>query len=133
MRRKCFPFRCIQRYAPRPDSSGGETGKSEAWVVIEAGGRSRHLRGSATWHYSGDLRISLANRTIAAHLVAITPKAGDSVFIPAGTVHTLGGGVVVFEIQQNSDVTFRLYDWESCGPENKAAPRAPDRSSDCQY
>lgn len=39
------------------------------------------------------------------------PKAGDGVFIPAGTVHSLGGDVVVFEIQQNSDVTFRLYDW----------------------
>jgi mannose-6-phosphate isomerase len=43
--------------------------------------------------------------------VGIVPKPGDAVFIPAGTVHTLGGGVVVFEVQQNSDVTFRLYDW----------------------
>jgi len=39
------------------------------------------------------------------------PKPGDSVFIPAGTVHTLGNDIVVFEVQQNSDVTFRLYDW----------------------
>ena len=43
--------------------------------------------------------------------MSIVPKPGDAVFIPAGTVHTLGGDVVVFEVQQNSDVTFRLYDW----------------------
>jgi mannose-6-phosphate isomerase len=48
---------------------------------------------------------------IAERLLAIDPKRGDSIFIPAGTVHTLGDDVVVFEIQQNSDVTFRLYDW----------------------
>jgi mannose-6-phosphate isomerase len=46
-----------------------------------------------------------------ACLVSIAPKPGNAVFIPAGTVHTLGDGVVVFEVQQNSDVTFRLYDW----------------------
>jgi len=45
-------------------------------------------------------------------LVCFTPKPGDGVFIPAGTVHALGGDVVAFEIQQNSDVTFSLYDWD---------------------
>jgi mannose-6-phosphate isomerase len=44
-------------------------------------------------------------------MVGIVPKPGNAVFIPAGTVHTLGGDIVVFEVQQNSDVTFRLYDW----------------------
>jgi mannose-6-phosphate isomerase len=45
-------------------------------------------------------------------LMCFTPKPGDGVFIPAGTVHALGGDVVAFEIQQNSDVTFSLYDWD---------------------
>jgi mannose-6-phosphate isomerase len=45
-------------------------------------------------------------------LAGIVPRPGGAVFIPAGTVHTLGGGVVVFEVQQNSDVTFRLFDWQ---------------------
>ena len=49
---------------------------------------------------------------MADHLACFTPKPGDGVFLPAGTVHSLGGGVVVFEVQQNSDVTFRLYDWD---------------------
>ena len=43
---------------------------------------------------------------------SFTPKPGDAVFLPAGTVHALGGDIVVFEVQQNSDVTFRLYDWD---------------------
>jgi mannose-6-phosphate isomerase len=88
-----------------------ESGKTEAWVVIEAGNRSRIYAGLKPGTTDGDLRHSLSNGTIADHLVAIVPKPGDAVFIPAGTVHTLGGDVVVFEIQQNSDVTFRLYDW----------------------
>jgi mannose-6-phosphate isomerase len=48
-------------------------------------------------------------RRLAGLLTA--PLPGDGVFLPAGTVHSLGGGVVVFEVQQNSDVTFRLYHW----------------------
>jgi mannose-6-phosphate isomerase len=89
----------------------GETSKTEAWVVIEAGNKSRIYAGLKPGTTAGDLRHSLADGTIADHLVGIVPKPGDGVFIPAGTVHTLGGGVVVFEVQQNSDVTFRLFDW----------------------
>jgi mannose-6-phosphate isomerase len=89
----------------------GETGKTEAWVVIEAEKGSRiyaDLRPGAT---ATGLRRSLANDAIVNELNPIVPAPGDAVFIPAGTIHTLGAGVVVFEIQQNSDVTFRLYDW----------------------
>jgi mannose-6-phosphate isomerase len=89
----------------------GESGKTEAWVVIEAGNGSRIYAGLKPNTTAGGLHHSLADRTIADHLVGIVPKPGDGVFIPAGTVHTLGGDVVVFEVQQNSDVTFRLYDW----------------------
>jgi mannose-6-phosphate isomerase len=48
---------------------------------------------------------------VADQLAYITPQPGDAVFIPAGTVHSLGGDIMVFEVQENSDVTFRLYDW----------------------
>ena len=88
----------------------GETSKTEAWVVIEAGEKSCIYAGLRPGTTAGELRQALAVKTIQDHLVRISPKAGDAVFIPAGTVHTLGD-VVVFEIQQNSDVTFRLYDW----------------------
>jgi mannose-6-phosphate isomerase len=89
----------------------GETGKTEAWVVLEAGTESRIYAGLKPGTTADSLRRALTNGGVKDHLVGFTPKPGDGVFIPAGTVHALGGDVVVFEVQQNSDVTFRLYDW----------------------
>ncbi len=89
----------------------GETGKTEAWVVIEAEKEGRIYAGLQPGTTAGNLRNALENNTVADRLVSIVPRPGDAVFIPAGTVHSLGNGVVVFEVQQNSDVTFRLYDW----------------------
>jgi mannose-6-phosphate isomerase len=90
----------------------GETGKTEAWVVLEAGSESRIYAGLKPATTADHLRRAIANGAVADLLVGFTPKPGDSVFLPAGTVHALGGDVVVFEVQQNSDVTFRLYDWD---------------------
>lgn len=90
----------------------GETGKTEAWVVLEAGAKSRIYAGLKPGTSADDLRQALKNKTIADDLVFFTPKPGDSIFLPAGTVHSLGDGVMVFEVQENSDVTFRLYDWD---------------------
>jgi mannose-6-phosphate isomerase len=89
----------------------GDTAKTEAWVVIEAGKGSHIYAGLRSGTTAGTLRKSLDDGTIEDDLVCIAPKPGDAVFIPAGTVHTLGEDVVVFEVQQDSDVTFRLYDW----------------------
>jgi mannose-6-phosphate isomerase len=89
----------------------GDSAKTEAWVVIEAEKGSHIYAGLRSGTTAGSLRRALDDGTIVNQLVCITPKAGDAVFIPAGTVHSLGDDVVVFEIQQNSDVTFRLYDW----------------------
>ena len=90
----------------------GETGKTEAWVVLEAGPESRIYAGLKPATTADNLRRAIANGAVADHLACFTPKPGDGVFLPAGTVHALGGDVVVFEVQQNSDVTFRLYDWD---------------------
>ena len=89
----------------------GETGKTEAWVVLETGKEGRIYAGLKPGTTAIDLRRALTDGTIAENLSCLTPKRGDAVFIPAGAVHSLGD-VVVFEIQQNSDVTFRLYDWD---------------------
>jgi mannose-6-phosphate isomerase len=108
---------------PSDDSSGlipaGSTAKTEAWVVIDAEKGSQIYAGLKSGTTSGTLRESLNDGTIADHLVSIVPKPGDAVFIPGGTVHTLGDDVVVFEVQQNSDTTFRLYDWGHIDPETK--------------
>ena len=88
----------------------GESAKTEAWVVLEARAQSRIYAGLEPGTTAADLR-ALTNGTVADHVAWFTPKPGDSVFLPAGTVHALGGDVVVFEVQQNSDTTFRLYDW----------------------
>ena len=89
----------------------GETGKTEAWVVLEAGSKSRIYAGLKPGTTAANLRQALTNGSVADELAWFTPQPGDGVFLPAGTVHSLGGDVVVFEVQQNSDVTFRLYDW----------------------
>jgi mannose-6-phosphate isomerase len=89
----------------------GESGKTEAWVVLEAGNESRIYAGLRPGVTEAGLRQAIANGGVADQLAYITPQPGDAVFIQAGTVHSLGGGIVVFEVQQNSDVTFRLYDW----------------------
>jgi mannose-6-phosphate isomerase len=94
------------RYIP-----AGESGKTEAWVVVEAGTKGRIYAGLKPGATADILQKALANGAVADRLASFTPKPGDGVFIPAGTVHSLGD-VVVFEVQENSDVTFRLYDWD---------------------
>ena len=89
----------------------GETGKTEAWVVLEAEPKSRIYAGLKPGTTEAGMRQALANGGPAERLASFSPKPGDAVFLPAGMVHALGGGIVVFEVQQNSDVTFRLYDW----------------------
>jgi mannose-6-phosphate isomerase len=90
----------------------GEHGKTEAWVVLEATPESHIYAGLKPGTTPQNLRASLEAHKAADHLATFNPKVGDGVFIRAGTVHSLGGGVVVFEVQENSDVTFRLSDWD---------------------
>jgi mannose-6-phosphate isomerase len=93
----------------------GETGKTEAWVVLENGPGARIFAGLKTATSACRMRAAIADGTVADELAEFTPNPGDAVLIPAGTVHSLAD-VVVFEIQQNSDVTFRIYDWNHIDP-----------------
>jgi mannose-6-phosphate isomerase len=88
----------------------GETGKTEAWVVLEGDAESRIYAGLKPGTTADNLRGAIANGKVEDHLAYFTPKTGDSILVRAGTVHSLRD-VVVFEVQENSDVTFRLYDW----------------------
>jgi mannose-6-phosphate isomerase len=93
----------------------GETGKTEAWVVLEVRPGGRVYAGLKAGATANDLR-SLSDENADNYLPGFTPIPGQGVFIKAGTVHSMGGGVVMFEVQQNSDVTFRLYDWDHIDP-----------------
>ena len=92
----------------------GDTGKTEAWVVLEAGNKSRIYAGLKPGTTAEDLRRALMSGSdaVTGRLGYFTPKPGDGVFLPAGTVHSMGGDILAFEVQQNSDATFRLYDWD---------------------
>jgi mannose-6-phosphate isomerase len=100
----------------------GETGKTEAWVVLEAGTKSRIYAGLKPGTTTDDLRRAVASGVVADNVASFVPRQGDGVLVPAGTVHSLGD-VVVFEIQENSDVTFRLDDWGHVDPRT-GRPRA---------
>ncbi|MDB5284428.1 MAG: yvyI, partial [Bacteroidota bacterium] len=89
----------------------GESGKTEAWVVLQTGKHAVIYAGLKPGTTEEKLRHSLDKHTVANDLANFKPELGDSVLIKAGTVHTLGD-VVVFEVQENSDVTYRLYDWD---------------------
>jgi len=93
----------------------GETGKTEAWFVLETGPEGRIYAGLKPATTADTLRQAIANGTLEDRLASFTPKPGDGILVRAGTVHSLSD-VVVFEVQENSDVTFRLYDWDHVDP-----------------
>jgi mannose-6-phosphate isomerase len=106
--------------------------KTEAWVVLEAGIKSRIYAGLQPGTTAEVLRHALNDGTVADHLACFAPKPGDGVFMRAGTVHSLGDGIVVFEVQQNSDVTFRLYDWGHVDTKTgRARPLQVDQALAC--
>ncbi len=92
-----------------------ENGKTEAWVILDAAPSSELFVGLKAGVTADDLRAALAAGTVESLLHRINVQAGDCVFVPAGTVHAIGAGVLLAEIQQSSDLTFRLYDWGRVG------------------
>lgn len=99
-----------------------DLGKSEAWVVVAAEPGSVIYAGLR----SGADRVKLAEAidrgTCEKCLHQFEPRVGDCVFLPARTVHALGAGLLVAEIQQASNTTFRLFDWNRLGSDGKPRP-----------
>jgi mannose-6-phosphate isomerase len=89
----------------------GEGSKTEAWFVLDATPGGKIYAGLRPGVDEAVLRRALTAGTVADCLHAFTPQVGDCVFLPAGTVHAVGGGVLMAEVQQTSDATFRLFDW----------------------
>ena len=94
-------------------------GKTEAWVIVDAKPDSQICAGFKYPVDSTTVERHLHNDSINEILHFATVKSGDCIFIPAGTVHALGPGLVLAEIQQQSDLTFRLSDWGRMGTDGK--------------
>lgn len=91
-------------------------GKTEAWVVLEASPVARVYAGLQPGVTAERLRTAIHTGAVEELLYAAAPDPGDSFFLKAGTVHAIGGGLVLFEVQQTSDLTYRLYDWGRTDP-----------------
>ena len=99
-----------------------DRGKTEAWYVVAAAPGSRIYAGLRHGVTGADLAAAIRAGRCEELLHAFEPRPGDCVFIPAGTVHAIGAGLLVAEIQQSSDVTYRLYDWNRVGPDGRPRP-----------
>src|SRR5207248_4186771 len=98
----------------------GEGSKTEAWFVLDTAPGSRIYAGLLPGTDAARLRAALKTGTVAECLHQFTPRPGDCVFLPAGTVHAVGGGVLMAEVQQTSDATFRLFDWDRRDAQGKS-------------
>ncbi|HLH38234.1 MAG TPA: class I mannose-6-phosphate isomerase [Bryobacteraceae bacterium] len=89
----------------------GSRGKTEMWHILAAEPGARIAAGFREPLTRQDLREAARTGAIEQLLEWHQARPGDTFFIPAGTVHAIGGGLALLEIQQNSDVTYRLYDY----------------------
>src|ERR1041385_1846984 len=97
---------------------GGEA-KTEMWYVAQADANAELFvglkRGIARGHFEEKLRSG----AVAECFHRLPVGSGDAMFLPSGRVHALGAGLVIFEIQQNSDTTYRVFDWNRKGLDGK--------------
>ncbi len=90
----------------------GAYGKTEMWVVMEAEPGAYIYLGFNKPLTQAEFLDRLENHTLPEVLNRIEPKPGDAFFVPAGTIHSIGPGLLIAEIQQSSDITYRVYDWD---------------------
>jgi mannose-6-phosphate isomerase len=99
------------------EPNGERRGKTEAWVILEATSDARIYAGLQPDTTDANLRASLAQEIgLENHVCQHLPQIDDCYFLQAGTVHAIGGGILLFEVQQTSDVTYRLSDWGRLDP-----------------
>lgn len=95
-----------------------DLGKTEAWVILAANPGSTVYAGLKRGFDLEAVKRAVAEGEVENCLHKFQPQVGDCIFIPAGTVHALGEGLLVAEIQQASDTTFRLFDWNRVGTDS---------------
>ena len=97
----------------------GEKGKTEMWYVLSAKEGASLVYGFKEGVTKEIYEKSIADGTLENILNYVDVKAGDVFFIPAGTVHAIGAGIIIAEMQQNSDTTYRVYDYNRVGADGK--------------
>ena len=97
----------------------GQNGKTEMWYVVQADEGAMMTCGMKQDVSEEDFRKAILDNTVGDLLNTVPSKAGDVFFVEAGTVHAIGKGNVIAEIQQNSNVTYRLYDYGRVGKDGK--------------
>lgn len=90
---------------------GEPHGKTECWYALEAEPEAKVALGFRTGVTADDVRAAIEQKTLEELLNWIPVSKGDMIFVDAGTVHAIGPGLVLLETQQNSDMTYRLYDY----------------------
>jgi mannose-6-phosphate isomerase len=89
----------------------GQFGKTEAWHVLEAEDGARLIAGVKPGTTPEQLEQAIRNGDIEPYAQYLTVHAGDTIFMPAGLMHALGPGLLLYEVQQTSDLTYRVFDW----------------------
>ena len=105
-----------------------DLGKTEAWVILDARPGGIVYAGLKQGFDQQGVQREVAAGRADVCLHEVRPQPGDCFFIPAGTVHALGEGLLVAEIQQASDTTFRLFDWNRVGADGQPRPLHIDES-----
>lgn len=99
-----------------------DLGKSEAWYVADALPGARVYAGLLPGIGRDECLKAMEQGRLKEVLHSFEPQIGDCIYVPAGTIHAIGAGLLVAEVQQASDTTYRLYDWDRVGDDGK--PRA---------
>ncbi len=107
---------------------GNELGKTEMWVVLHAEPGAELIVGVAAGTTPEAFRQAIAQNRLEPFLHRLPVRAGDHVCVPAGTLHAILGGLLIAEIQQNSNTTYRVYDWGRVGADGKGRPLHVDQA-----
>ena len=99
-------------YAARHEQAAGGRGKTEMWYAMRAGAGAEVMVGLKPGVDLEKFRRSITGGTAEDCLEHIPVLAGDAIFVPAGTAHTIGPGLVLCEVQEHSDLTYRVYDYD---------------------
>ena len=104
--------------AHKADQLGGEP-KNEMWYIADAAPGAELFVGLKRGVTRADFERKLRNRSVVNCLHRVPVRTGDAMFLPSGRLHAIGAGLVIFEIQQNSDTTYRVFDWNRAGLDSK--------------